>query len=63
MKNAERRTVNILEMKCVRNMVGVTRIDRVRNEEVCRRVGIEIELAGKSGSESGEMVWTHEENG
>ena len=37
--------VNVLEMKCLRSLVGVSRMDRVRNEEVCRRAGIERELA------------------
>ena len=34
MRRAERTKVNILEMKCLRNMVGVSRMARVRNEEV-----------------------------
>ena len=29
--------MNVLEMKCFRSLVGVSRMDRVRNEEVCRR--------------------------
>ena len=33
-ENAERRKVNVLEMKCLRSLVGVSRMDRVRNEEV-----------------------------
>ena len=33
--------VNVLEMKCLRSLVGVSRMDRVRNEEVRRRPGIE----------------------
>ena len=36
-----RRKVNVLEMKCLRSLVGVSRMDRVRNEEVRRRAGIE----------------------
>ena len=42
--SAERRKLNVLEMKCLRNLVGVSRIYRVRNEEVRRRAGIEREL-------------------
>ena len=38
-------------------------MDRVRNEEVRRRAGIERELAGKSRSESIEMVWACGKNG
>ena len=45
MRSAERRKVNVLVMKCLRNLVGVSRMDRVRNEEVCRRAGIETEFA------------------
>ena len=43
--SAERRKVNMLEMKCLKNLVGVSRMDKVRNAEVCRRAGIERELA------------------
>ena len=41
MRSAERRKVNVLEMKCLRSLVGVSRMDRVRNEEMRRRSGIE----------------------
>ena len=37
MRNAERRKVNVLEIKCLRSLVRVSRMDRVRNEEVRRR--------------------------
>ena len=37
MRSAKRRKVNVLEMKCLRGLVGVSRMDRVRNEEVRRR--------------------------
>ena len=43
-----RRKVNVLEMKCLRSLVGVLRMDRVRNEEVRRRAGIEMELASRA---------------
>ena len=46
--SAERRKVNVLEMKCSRSLVGVSRIDSVRNEEVSRRAGIERELASRA---------------
>ena len=45
MRSAERRKVNVLEMKCLRSLVGVSRMDRVWNEEVRRRAGIERELS------------------
>ena len=48
MRSAERSKVNVLEMKCLRSLVGVPRMDRVRNEEVCRRAGIERELASRA---------------
>ena len=48
MRSAERRKVNVLEMKCLRSLVGVSRMDIVRNEEVRRRAGIERELAGRA---------------
>ena len=48
MRSAERRIVNVLEMKCLRSLVGVLRMDRVRNEEVRRRAGIETELASRA---------------
>ena len=41
MKSVDRRKANVLEMKCLRNLVGVSRMDRVRYEEVRRRAGIE----------------------
>ena len=47
MRSAERRKVNVLEMKCLRSLVGVSRMDGVRNEEVHRRAKIERELASK----------------
>ena len=48
MRSAERRKVNVLEMKCLRSLVGVSRMDRVKNEEVRRRAGTERELASRA---------------
>ena len=48
MRSAERRKVNVLEMKCLRSLVGVSQMDRVRNEEVGIRAGIERELASRA---------------
>ena len=48
MRNEERRKMNVLEMKCLRSLVGVSRSDKVRNEEVRRRAGIERELATRA---------------
>ena len=47
-RSAERWKVNVLEMKCLRSLVGVSRLDRVRNEEVRRRAGIARELASRA---------------
>ena len=33
-----------LKMKCLRSLVSMSQMDRVRNKEVCRRAGIEREL-------------------
>ena len=55
MRSAERRKVNVLEMKCLRSLVGVSRMDRVRNEEVRRRAGIEKELASRA--DQGVLRW------
>ena len=53
MRSAERRKVNVLEMKCFRSLVGVSQMDKVRNEEVRWRAGIERELA----SIADQKVW------
>ena len=47
-RSAESRKVNVLEMKCLRSSVGVSRMDRVRNEEMRRRAGIERELESRA---------------
>ena len=61
MRSDERRKVNVFEMKCLRSLVGVSRMDRVRNEEVCRRAGIEWELASRADQRV-EMVWASGKN-
>ena len=48
MRSAERRKVNVLEMKLLSSLVGVSRIDRGRNEEVRKRAGIERELPSRA---------------
>ena len=40
--------MNVLEMKCLRSLVGVSQMDRVRNEEVRRRAGIERKLTSRA---------------
>ena len=48
MRSAEIKKVNVLEMKCLRSLIGVLRMDRVRNAEVRRRTGIERVLASRA---------------
>ena len=48
MRSAERRKVNVLAMKCLKSLVEVSRMDKVGNEEVRRRAGIERELASRA---------------
>ena len=48
MRSAERKKVNVLEMKCLRSLVGVSRMDGARNEEVHRRAEIERELVSRA---------------
>ena len=47
MKSAGTRTVNVLEMNWFRCSVGVSRMGRVRNEDVRRRAIIEKELSSR----------------
>ena len=47
MRSAERRKVNDLEIKCLRSLVGVSRMDRIGNEELLLRAGIERECDRK----------------
>ena len=62
MRSAERKKVNVLEMKCLRILVGVSRMDRVRNEEVRGRAGIEREFASRVDLRV-KMVWACGKNG
>ena len=47
MKVTERQKPNVCEMKCLRSMTGVSRLDRVRNEEVRARTGVRRELTAR----------------
>ena len=59
MRSAERRKGDVFKMKCLRSLVGVSRLDRDRNGDVRRRAGIELasradqrvfrRLCGKNG--------------
>ena len=48
MRSAVRRKVNVLEMKGLRSLVGVSRMDIVKNEKVHRRAGIERGLVSRA---------------
>ena len=45
MKVTERQKLNVFEMKCLRSMTGVSRLDRIRNEVVGAITGVRRELA------------------
>ena len=48
MSTTERRKLNVLELKCLRSLVGVSRMDTVRNEEMRMTAGMEIELESRA---------------
>ena len=61
MKSAERTKVNVLEMKCLRNLVGVSWMDRVKNE-VRRWIVMKRELARACPIDQRALIWLrHEE--
>ena len=45
MRSAVRRKVNVLELRCLRSLFGVSRMERVRNKKVRRRAAIEMKSA------------------
>ena len=47
MKVTERQKLNVFEMKCLRSMAGVSRVDRVRNEVVREQTGVRRDLAAR----------------
>ena len=47
MRIAKRRNENVLDMKLLKSLARGTRIDRVRNEEVRGRCGIERDFASR----------------
>ncbi len=59
---AERRRLNVMEMRCLRSMHGVIQIDRVRSDEVRRRTGV-VSVGLASRVESVAVVWAYGENG
>ena len=61
MKANERWKQSVFEMKCLRSMAGVSRFDRLRNEEVRLESGSEERVGSKSGYECLELVWSFRE--
>ena len=47
MKVTKKQKLNVFEMKCLRSMTGVSRLDRVRNEVVGARTGVRRDLAAR----------------
>ena len=47
-EKSDTRKVNVLEMNYFKTLVGVSRMDRVRNKEVLRSAGIERELTSSA---------------
>ena len=62
MRSAERRKENVPEMKCLRSLVGVSQMVRVKNEDFHSRAEIEMELVSRA-DQSIEMVWACGKNG
>ena len=48
MRIAEKKRLNVMEMRCLKSTSGVTCMDRVRNEEVHKRTGVTRELADRA---------------
>ena len=61
MKVTERQKLNVFEMKCLRSMTVVSRLDRVRNEVMRARTGVRREFAARY--HCFEMVWSCGEDG
>ncbi|WP_289480288.1 hypothetical protein, partial [Klebsiella pneumoniae] len=47
LNKSEHKKVEAVEMDCLRSICGVRRIDRIRNEEVCRRCGKDASVGMK----------------
>ena len=48
MKTADKKRLDVMEMRALRSMCGVTRWDRLRNEEIRRRSGVLLELSKRA---------------
>ena len=47
MKVTERQKLNVFELKCLRSVIGVSWLDRVKNVVVRARTGVRRELAAR----------------
>jgi len=45
LKQTQENRLRLFEMSCLRRIAGVTRRDRIRNKEVCDRVGLLRDVA------------------
>ena len=45
----EKRRLNVMEIKCLQSICGVTVRDRIRNEKIRRRVGVQVDQSGRAG--------------
>ena len=63
MKVTERQKLNMFEMKCLRSMIGVSWLDRVRNEVVRAITGVRREVTARSRHKCFEMVRSCREDG
>ncbi len=61
MRESKRNRLDVFEMSCLKSMVWVTRMDRVRNEEVKKASGDCEKDVRKGRSEGVELVWACEE--
>ena len=41
LKEREHKRLNVMEIKCLRGICGATRMDKISNEEIRRRVGVQ----------------------
>ena len=62
LKEREKKRLNEMEIKCLRSMCAVTRMDSIRNLEIKRRVGVQNKLSERV-EYCAEVVWTCKKNG
>ena len=47
LKEREHKRLNVMEIKCLRGICGATRMDKISNEEIRRRVRVQNKLSGR----------------